>query len=103
MLSQTIDRSGETSSLTLRGGAEAEVVPNRLVLRAGSYMEPTRFHPVGGIAPTPRLHATTGFELRVVEWSLFGIFPEDNAFRISGAIDISREYFGWSLGVGSWF
>jgi hypothetical protein len=103
MLSQTIDRSGERPSLTVRGGAEAEIVPNRLQLRAGSYLEPTRFHQVTGIVPSPRLHATTGFELRVVEWSLFGIYPDDNSFRISGAVDVSREYFGWSLGIGSWY
>jgi hypothetical protein len=98
MLTQVIDRSGEKTSVTLRGGTEVEVVPNRLQLRAGSYMEPTRFR-----GSSARLHATTGFELRVVDWSLFGIFPEDNAFRVSGAVDISREYFGWSLGLGSWF
>ena len=98
MLTQVIDRSGERTSVTLRGGTEVEVVPNRLQLRAGSYMEPTRFR-----ESSARLHATTGFELRVVDWSLFGIFPEDNAFRISGAVDFSREYFGWSLGLGSWF
>jgi hypothetical protein len=98
MLTQVIDRSGEKTSVTLRGGTEVEVVPNRLQLRAGSYMEPTRFR-----QSSPRLHATTGFEVRVVDWSLFGIFPEDNAFRVSGAVDFSREYFGWSLGGGSWF
>lgn len=98
MLTQVIDRSGEKTSVTLRGGTEVEVVPNRLQLRAGSYMEPTRFR-----QSSPRLHATTGFEVRVVDWSLFGIFPEDNAFRVSGAVDFSREYFGWSLGLGSWF
>jgi len=98
MLRQVIDRSGEKTSVTLRGGTEVEVVPNRLQLRAGSYMEPTRFR-----ESTARLHATTGFELRLVDWSLFGIFPEDNAFRVSGAVDVSREYFGWSLGLGSWF
>jgi hypothetical protein len=98
MLTQVIDRSGENTSVTLRGGTEVEVVPNRLQLRAGSYMEPTRFR-----QSSARLHATTGFEVRVVDWSLFGIFPEDNAFRVSGAVDFSREYFGWSLGGGSWF
>lgn len=98
MLTQLIDRSGEKTSVTLRGGTEVEVVPNRLQLRAGSYMEPTRFR-----ESTARLHATTGFELRTIDWSVFGIFPEDNAFRVSGAVDFSREYFGWSLGGGCWF
>jgi hypothetical protein len=98
MLTQKIDRSGERTSVTLRGGAEAEIIPNRLQLRAGSYMEPTRFR-----ESTPRLHGTGGFELRVVDWSLFRIYPEDTSWRISGAIDVAREYFGWSLGVGTWF
>jgi hypothetical protein len=98
MLTQKIDRSGERTSVTMRGGAEAEVIENRLQLRAGSYMEPTRFR-----ESTPRIHGTGGFEVRVVDWSLFGIYPEDTSFRISGAIDVAREYFGWSLGVGTWF
>ena len=98
MLAQTIDRSGEKTSVTIRAGAEAEFLPNRLQLRVGSYMEPTRFR-----ESHARLHGTTGFELRVVDWSVFGIFPEDNAFRVSGAIDAARGYFGWSLGIGSWY
>ncbi len=61
-------------------------------------MEPTRFR-----ESNARLHGTTGFEVRVVDWSVFGIFPEDNAFRISGAVDGARGYFGWSLGIGSWY
>lgn len=98
MLTQVIDRSGEKASVTMRGGAEIEAIPNRLQLRGGSYMEPTRFR-----ESTARLHATAGFELNVLEWSVFGLFPDDNSFRISGAVDSSRGYFGWSLGVGSWY
>lgn len=98
MLAQTVDRSGEKVSVTMRGGAELEVVPDRLQLRVGSYMEPTRFR-----ESSPRLHGTTGFELRLIEWSVFGLFPEDNVFRVSGAIDGARGYFGWSLGLGSWY
>lgn len=98
MLSQIIERSGEKTSVTLRAGGEIEAVPNRLQLRGGTYMEPTRFRD-----SSPRAHATAGFEARLVEWSLFGLFPDDNSFRVSGAVDVSREYFGWSLGVGSWY
>ena len=98
MLSQIVERSGEKTSVTIRGGGEVEAIPGRLQLRGGTYMEPTRFR-----TSSPRAHATAGFELRVVDWSLFGIYPDDNSFRISGAVDVSREYFGWSLGVGSWY
>ena len=98
MLSQIVERSGVKTSVTIRGGGEVEAVPGHLQLRGGTYMEPTRF-----ADSSPRAHATAGFELRVVDWSLFGIYPDDNAFRISGAVDVSREYFGWSLGIGSWY
>jgi hypothetical protein len=98
MLTQRVDRSGEKATLSIRSGAEVEVLPNLLQLRAGSYMEPTRFR-----ESSARLHATAGFELNVLEWSVFGIFPDDNSFRVTGAVDVSREYFGWSLGVGSWY
>ena len=95
MLSQTIDRSGERAVVTLRGGAESEVIPNWLVLRAGSYLEPTRFR--GGES---RLHATGGFALRVLRWSVFGLFDEETLFRVSFAVDGARDYFGWSVGAG---
>jgi hypothetical protein len=98
MLTQTVDRSGEKPSLTMRGGAEMEVLPNRFQLRVGSYLEPTRFR-----ESTSRVHGTTGFEVKLLEWSVFGLFPEDNVFRVSGAVDAAREYFGWSLGFGSWY
>lgn len=98
MLAQVVDRSGEKTSVTMRAGAEIEAIPGRLQLRGGTYMEPTRFR-----ESSPRAHATTGFEVRLVEWSLFGLFPDDNSFRVAAAVDVSREYFGWSLGIGSWY
>lgn len=95
MLSQTVDRSGERTVVTLRGGAEAEVIPNWLVLRAGSYLEPTRYR--GGEA---RLHGTGGVALRVLRWSVFGLFDENALFRVSVAVDGARDYFGWSISAG---
>ena len=59
MLSQVVERSGESTSVTMRAGAEIEAVPGRLQLRGGTYMEPTRFRD-----SSPRAHATTGFEVR---------------------------------------
>ena len=95
MLAQTVDRSGQRTVVTLRGGAEAEVIPSWLVLRAGSYLEPTRYR-----AGHTRLHGTGGFALRVLRWSVFGLFDEDTLFRVSVAVDGARDYFGWSIGAG---
>ena len=97
MLRGVVDRSGERVTLTLRGGVEAEVIPNRLQLRGGSYMEPSRFR--GG---SPRLHGTAGFEVRLLEWSVFGLFDEGTSFRLTAAGDVARDYFGWSVGLGFW-
>jgi hypothetical protein len=95
MLSQTIDRSGQRTVVTVRGGAEAEVIPNWLVLRAGSYLEPTRYR--GG---QTRLHGTGGVAVRALRWSVFGLFDEDTLFRVSVAVDGARDFFGWSIGAG---
>lgn len=97
MLTQTVDRSGQHFSYTFRGGAEAELIPRRLQVRAGGYMEPTRFD-----AGTSRMHVTTGVEVHILDWDVFGIFPEDSQWRVTGMLDVSRQYFGWGLGVGIW-
>ncbi len=97
MLSQTVDRSGEKPVVTIRGGGEAEVIPQWLVVRLGSYLEPTRY-----AAGATRLHGTAGFSLRTIRWSVFGLFDEDTIFRVSAAVDLARDYFGWGLGAGLW-
>jgi hypothetical protein len=97
MLAQVVDRSGEHATLTTRGGAEAEVLPNRLQLRAGTYLEPTRF-----VESRPRLHGTFGFDVRVVEWTVFNLFPDETSFRFTAAVDDARDYFGYSVALGIW-
>jgi hypothetical protein len=95
MLSQRVDRSGERTVVTVRAGAEAEVLPYWLVLRAGSYLEPTRFRD-----GSSRVHGTGGFDVRVLRSTILGLFPDDTLFRLSVAIDAARDYFGWGLGAG---
>lgn len=97
MLSQIVDRTGERATLTLRAGAEGEVISDRLVLRAGSYMEPTRFR-----ESSPRVHGTTGFDVRLLDTSFFGLLSDDLGIRLTAAVDGARDYFGWSLGLGMW-
>lgn len=97
MLDRVVQRSGERATLTMRGGVESEIVPGWLQVRGGSYVEPTRFR-----TSQPRLHGTVGFEAKVVSWDVFGLFPETTSFRVSGAIDVARDYFGWSVGAGIW-
>jgi hypothetical protein len=126
MLARTVDRAGESATVTSRFGFEAEVWENRLQLRGGSYVEPTRFRDVArepplqsgtcsngaapendglcvvGVQPRPRVHGTFGFEVRLFQWDLFGLAAEDTSWRLTAAADYARDYYGYSLAVGVW-
>ena len=95
MLARRVDRSGERVTYGARVGAEAEVVPYVLVLRAGSYVEPTRFR-----QSSYRAHATGGAQVRLGRWDVFGLFDEETVWRITGHADVARDYFAWGVGVG---
>lgn len=97
-LAGTVQRSGERVSVTPRLGLESEVWPTHLKLRIGSYVEPARFRDVD-----PRVHGTAGFDVRCFGWDVFGLFPEDYLWQISGAIDGTRNYAAFSAGIGGWY
>jgi hypothetical protein len=96
--SQAVERSGRRTSWSPRLGVEGEPLADGLLLRAGSYLEPTRFD-----TSSPRLHATAGFDVHVpVAWSIFGLFDDDTTFRVGGALDSAERYFSWTASVGIW-
>ena len=96
-LGQTVERSGQQATFTPRLGIEAELMPNWLQLRAGSYVEPTRF-----LTSSSRAHATAGLDVKLFESRVFGLFSEGTAFRIGGFVDASRDYFSWGISAGVW-
>ena len=85
--------SGRNLAFSVRGGAELEVLPGRARLRAGSYWEPGRFEGVSG-----RAHATFGADLRVFEFSLFGV----RRGRLSLTADVARRYRNLVIDIGFW-
>jgi hypothetical protein len=86
-LNGELQRSGEHISLSPRLGLEAEVLADRLRLRAGSYYEPNRFTGPG------RLHATAGIDLRLSLWL---------KWKLSFAIDVAEAYTNSGFGLGVW-
>jgi hypothetical protein len=99
-LQQQVERSGEHLTLGPHLGVETEAVPNYLILRSGSYLEPTRF-----AAGTHRWHGTGGVAVHVplsLGWDAFGLLDEDTTYRLTGAIDVADRYFGWNAGFGFW-
>jgi hypothetical protein len=99
MLDRTVQRSGERLSVSPHVGVETELWPHWLRLRGGSYLEPSRF---ASNQKGARLHATFGFDQKVFPWNVFGTFPEDTEWRVSGSLDAGRSYLGWGVSIGVW-
>ncbi|MET0341643.1 MAG: hypothetical protein ABW252_11630 [Polyangiales bacterium] len=90
-LSQTPERSGERVSYGARVGVESEIWPDRMKVRAGSYVEPARFR-----GSTYRPHGTMGFDVRLFDiwrWSVRG----------TGTVDLAPRYFNWGIAFGLWW
>lgn len=90
---QELQRSGKHANVGARLGAEAEAIPGRLRIRAGTYWEPARFDGVGG-----RIHGTFGIEGRLFQFQLWG--PRRG--RIGITTDIASRYRNIALSIGFW-
>lgn len=99
MLNRTVQRSGTKVSISPHLGVETELLPHWLKVRGGAYVEPTRFE---SNEKGARLHATFGFDQKVLPWDVFGTFPEGTEWRVSGSVDASRSYLGWGVAIGVW-
>jgi hypothetical protein len=95
-LEQQDRRAGKYASLGTRLGFECEPLTNRLKLRGGFYIEPSRTQQ-GSYRP----HATGGFDVRLFSWDLFGLFsPFDLQLSLTG--DFGPRYVDIGLGIGFW-
>lgn len=90
---QMLQRAGEHTVVSVRGGAEYEWLPGRLRWRAGAYWEPGRYEGVSG-----RVHATFGVEVRAFELELWG----RRRGRISFTGDVASRYRNIALSIGFW-
>jgi hypothetical protein len=89
-LTQRPETSGARNSFGMRFGVESEVLQNRLKVRGGSYLEPSRFQ-----RNFYRPHVTAGFDVRLFElwrWS----------FRATATVDLAPRFFDWGAAIGIW-
>jgi hypothetical protein len=97
-LRQVVERSGQRASFSPRLGLESEPWPGWVIVRGGTYVEPTRFE-----ASTARLHGTAGLDIHIpLLWNMFGLLDDDTTFRVGGAVDGAARYFGWTFSLGIW-
>ena len=90
LLAQELDVAGQSATLSVRGGVESEVWSDRMILRTGAYLEPSRFD--GGSA---RVHHTLGAEVRLFplwRWQI----------RAATTFDYARDYRNLLVGIGFW-
>ncbi|MBP6835596.1 MAG: hypothetical protein KA978_32730, partial [Deltaproteobacteria bacterium] len=88
--------SGRGLLLSPRLGLEGEPWANRLQIRVGSYVEPSRFDDVPA-----RVHVTGGLDLRLFRWDTFKI-SDPVSFKLTFTMDYSYNYFDWGFGIGFW-
>jgi hypothetical protein len=96
LLDQRRELVGRSATVSPRVGMESEPIVHRLVLRIGSYLEPSRF--AGG---SIRQHFTLGADVRLFEWDLFGLVP-DASWRVTVAGDFAPRYQNLGLAAGLW-
>lgn len=98
-LERSVQRSGTRVNLSPRLGLETEIIPNFTRFRAGAYIEPSRF---ANNPHAERFHWTIGLDQRVLPWEVFGLWPEGSIWRVSGSLDLSRDYLSWGVAIGMW-
>jgi len=89
-----LQQSGRSTTVTPRLGLESELLPGWLRLRAGTYLEPSRFPETDA-----RWHLTGGFEVRVVAFHLLG---QERRVQISAAADVATRYQNVGFSIGFW-
>lgn len=93
-LSQRRQTSGASISLGARAGVEGEPLAGYVKMRAGTYLEPSRFAGVGY-----RVHGTLGTEVRLFSWDLFGLLDEFTV-RAGASADVAERYLNLGFGFG---
>ena len=89
-----LQASGRSVSATPRLGLESEVVPARLRLRAGSYLEASRF-----FETSARWHGTAGAQVRLFS---FRLARHERRVALSFAGDVAARYENLGISLGFW-
>jgi hypothetical protein len=95
-LDKRVETVGQQITFTPRLGLEGEPIQNRMQLRAGTYVEPSRYG--GGAA---RQHFTFGTDVHLFPLDFWGLLPEAD-WKLGLFVDLAPRYTNWGLGLGNW-
>ncbi len=93
---QQIETVGKSVTVTPRFGIEGEPIRDRLTMRVGTYVEPSRYE-----QGTPRQHFTFGGDVRLFPVDFWGLLPRAN-WKLGFVIDLAPRYQNYGLGIGNW-
>ena len=95
-LEQGNEPFGQHVTVMPRFGVESEPIIDWVRVRAGTYIEPSRFE-----NGTARDHFTAGADFKLFPFDAFGLI-DSTTLRASFAVDAAPRYFNWGLGLGIW-
>jgi hypothetical protein len=95
-LEQHTEKVGTKLTATPRLGMEGEPLRDRMVLRIGTYVEPSRYE-----GADPRQHFTFGGDVRLFPLDFWGLLPETN-WKIGFVVDVAPRYQNIGIGIGNW-
>jgi hypothetical protein len=95
-LDQRLERVGQQPTVTPRLGIEGEPLRDRMLLRAGTYVEPSRY--AGGSA---RQHFTFGADVRLFPLDFWGLLSEA-VWKVGLFVDLAPRYQNAGIGLGNW-
>jgi len=95
-LDQRTETVGRSVSLTPRVGMEGEPLRDRMLLRVGTYVEPSRYDD-----GTLRQHFTFGTDVRLFPLDFWGLLPEAN-WKLGLFVDLAPRYANGGIGIGEW-
>jgi hypothetical protein len=95
-LDQRVETVGREVNATPRLGLEGEPLQNRVLLRTGTYVEPSRYE--GSAA---RQHFTFGGDIRLVPLDFWGLLPDD-PWKLGLFVDLAPRYTNYGFGFGNW-
>ena len=95
-LDQRNETVGRVVTATPRLGIEGEPLRDRMILRVGTYVEPSRYEDV-----EPRQHFTFGGDVRLFPVDFWGLLPK-TIWKIGVAIDVAPRYSNYGLAIGNW-
>jgi hypothetical protein len=95
-LDQRAETVGRTVTITPRLGLEGEPLRDRMLLRAGTYLESSRYD--GG---TARQHFTFGADVRLFPLDFWGLLPKAT-WKLALFVDLAPRYANGGIGLGNW-